>query len=198
MTDHEWYLLVKDGSESAWREVWARVVEPEIRKAKNREMMDKFMLSPDDLTGMLYEEMIVRGKIDLYRDDGGSFAGWLRSYVRGFIKNSNPKKHGELSIDNAFPDGEDGERTLEIPVEDFSLDRSDVWRMTHLCFRDLWNSDPEKAYIMLFKTRFHLSSDEVRDILDVSSSANVDQIFSRSVKFMRKAWVDIEGSGGAG
>ena len=39
------------------------------------------------------------------------------------------------------------------------------------------------------KTRFFLSSDEVRDMLEISSSANVDQIFSRAVKFMRKDWV---------
>ena len=48
--------------------------------------------------------------------------------------------------------------------------------------------DPEKAYVHILKTRFHLSSEEVRDFLDVSSSANVDQIFSRAVKFMRAAW----------
>jgi hypothetical protein len=67
--------------------------------------------------------------------------------------------------------------------------------MTHLCFKDLWNADPERAYVMLFKTRFHLSSEEIRDILDISSSANVDQIFSRSVKFMRNAWGAREKNG---
>jgi hypothetical protein len=48
---------------------------------------------------------------------------------------------------------------------------------------------------MLFKTRFHLSSEEVREILDISSAANVDQIFSRSVKFMRNAWSAREKNG---
>ena len=60
--------------------------------------------------------------------------------------------------------------------------------MTHLCFRDLWNEEPERAYVMLLKTRFHLSSEEVKEMLDVSSTANVDQMFSRSVRFMRQAW----------
>jgi hypothetical protein len=40
-----------------------------------------------------------------------------------------------------------------------------------------------------------LSSEEVKEILDISSSANVDQIFSRSVKFMRSAWVEREKNG---
>ena len=64
--------------------------------------------------------------------------------------------------------------------------------MTHWCFHDLWQQDPERAYIHLLKTRFHLTSEEVRDFLEVSSVGNVDQIFSRAVKFMRQAWADRE------
>ena len=64
--------------------------------------------------------------------------------------------------------------------------RGEVWGMTHWCFRKLWNEDPERCYIHVLKTRFFLSSEEIRDFLDVSSAANVDQIFSRSVKFMRE------------
>ena len=58
--------------------------------------------------------------------------------------------------------------------------------MTHWCLRKLWNEDPERSYIHVLKTRFFLSSEEIRDFLDVTSAANVDQIFSRSVKFMRE------------
>ena len=58
--------------------------------------------------------------------------------------------------------------------------------MTHWCFRKLWEEDPERCYVHVLKTRFFLSSKEIADFLDVSSPANVDQIFSRSVKFMRK------------
>ena len=43
-------------------------------------------------------------------------------------------------------------------------------------------------------TRFFLSSEEVRDFLDVSSVANVDQVFSRSVKFLRRQWIVHEPS----
>jgi hypothetical protein len=64
--------------------------------------------------------------------------------------------------------------------------------MTHICLKDLWNKDPERAYVHLLKTRFHLSSEEVKDFLDISSAANVDQIFSRNIKFMREAWVKHE------
>lgn len=188
MTDHEWYELVKEGGDAGWKLVWERVIVPETKSAKNAELMRRFSLTDGDLMGMLYEEMMGRRKIDLYRDDGGSFQGWLRKYVRGYILNADPNKHGEISIENAHADSEDGPATLDLPVADINTVRNEAWNMTHLCFRDLWNEGPERAYVMLLKTRFHLSSEEIREMLDCSSTANVDQMFSRSVKFMRQAW----------
>jgi hypothetical protein len=187
MSDHEWYELVKAGEDAGWKLVWERVVEPESKSMRSAEMMERFSITAGDLMGMLYEDMIARDKISLYRDDGGSFEGWLRRYVRGYVLNADPNPHGEISIEGANADDENGS-ALELPQRDFGVERSEVWNLTHLCFRDLWNEDPERAYIHLLKTRFFLSSEEVRDFLDISSAANVDQIFSRSVKFMREAW----------
>ena len=188
MTDHEWYELVKEGGDAGWKPVWEKVIVPESQSPKNAEIMRRFSLTDGDLMGMLYEEMIGRRKIDLYRDDGGSLQGWLRKYVRGYILNADPNKHGEISLENAHADAEDGPAELAIPVDDHRMSRNEAWNMTHLCFRDLWNEEPERAYVMLLKTRFHLSSEEVKEMLDVSSTANVDQMFSRSVRFMRQAW----------
>ncbi len=195
MTDHEWYELVKEGGDAGWKLVWEAVIVPETNSAKNAELMKRFSLTDGDLMGMLYEEMIGRRKIELYRDDGGSLQGWLRKYVRGYIMKADPNKHGEISLNGAYPDGEDGSTEMELPVHDHKIPLNEAWNVTHLCFRDLWNTDPERAYVMLLKTRFFLSSDEIRDMLDVSSSANVDQIFSRAVKFMRQAWVDHDRHG---
>ena len=141
--------------------------------------------------------MIGRRKIDLYRDDGGSFQGWLRTYVRGYVLNADPNKHGEISIEGAHPDGEGESEAMTLPQHDREVVRREAWQMTLLCFRELWNEDPERCYIHLLKTRFFLSSEEIRDFLDVSSAANADQIFSRSVKFMRQryAWHDAHPKG---
>ena len=188
MTDHEWFSLVKAGEDAGWKRVYEEVVAPETKSMRSAEMMKRFSLDEGDLMGKLYEEMIGRGKINLYRDDGGSFQGWLRRYVRGYVLNADPNRHGEVSIEGAHPDADDASETIEIPDADRGIERQEVWRMTHLCFRDLWNEDPERAYIHLLKTRFHLSSEEIRDFLDVSSVANVDKIFSRSVQFMRGQW----------
>jgi hypothetical protein len=81
---------------------------------------------------------------------------------------------------------------LELPSEDRNQLRKEAWGFTHWLFRRLWNEDPERCYIHVLKTRFFLSSAEIKEMLDVSSAANVDQIFSRSVRFMRENWVRYE------
>ncbi|MBR4476934.1 MAG: hypothetical protein IKO87_05290 [Kiritimatiellae bacterium] len=189
MTDHEWYELVKAGEDAGWKLVWEKVVEPESTSQRSAELMKRYSITAGDLMGMLYEDMLGRRKIDLYRDDGGSLQGWLRTYVRGYILGADPNRHGEISIEGAYQ-GEDGEsEALSLPKHDHEVVRREVWQMTLWCFRELWNEDPERCYIHLLKTRFFLSSEEVRDFLDVSSAANVDQIFSRSIKFMRQRYV---------
>lgn len=187
MDDHEWYELVKAGEDDGWRLVWERVVEPESKSMRSAEMMARYSITAGDIMGMLYEDMMARGRIKLYRDDGGSFEGWLRRYVRGYVLAADPNAHGEISID-ATQGSEEGRKDWDLPSRDNNVERKEAWNVTHLCFRDLWNEDPERAYIHLLKTRFMLSSEEVRDFLDVSSTANVDQIFSRGIKFMREAW----------
>lgn len=188
MTDGEWYELVKAGEAAGWKLVWEKVVEPESRSLRSAEMMKRFSLTAGDLMGMLYEDMLGRRKIELYRNDGGSFQGWLRTYVRGYVLSANPNKHGEISIESARRDADGDDSEISIPKDDHEVVRREVWQMTLWCFRELWNEDPERCYIHLLKTRFFFSSEEVRDFLDVSSAANVDQIFSRSVKFMRRRY----------
>lgn len=187
LSDAEWADSVRSGEDVGWRLVWERVVVPESKSLRSAELMRRYSLTDGDLMGMLYHEMIGRGKIELYRGEG-SFAGWLRRYVRGFVLNANPNKHGELSIEGARPDAGDVRTAMDLPTEDGRVLQKDIWLTTHYCFHDLWRKDPERAYVHLLKTRYHLSSEEVRDFLDISSTANVDQIFSRAVKFMRAAW----------
>ena len=192
MNDLEWHASVKAGEDAGWKLVWERVVEPESRSSRSAGMMQRYSLTAGDLMGMLYEEMIAEKKIDLYRGEG-SFEGWLKRYVRGYVLNANPNRHGEFSIEgaNEGKEGREGE-ALELPSEDRNQLRKEAWGFTHWLFRRLWNEDPERCYIHVLKTRFFLSSAEIKEMLDVSSAANVDQILSRSVRFMRENWVRYE------
>ena len=98
MDDKTWWQLVKDGRDEGWKLVWERVVEPESKSMRSAEMMERFSLTAGDLMGMLFDEMIGKHKIDLYRGEG-SFEGWLKRYVRGYVLNADPNKHGEISIE---------------------------------------------------------------------------------------------------
>ena len=195
MTDLEWHALVKAGEDAGWKLVWEKVVEPESKSMRSAEMMKRYSLAAGDLMGMLYDEMIGRKKIDLYRGEG-SFEGWLRRYVRGFVLNADPNKHGEVSLEQAHEDSSGAASSpMDLPVHDIDVLRRDVWNTTLRCFYDLWMSDPERAYVHILKTRFRLTSEEIRDFLGISSTANVDQIFSRAVKFMRAAWPRYDTAG---
>lgn len=188
MTDSEWFDLVREGGDAGWKLVWERVVEPESNSSRSSGMMRRYSITAGDLMGRLYEDMIGRGKINLFRGEG-SFEGWLRRYVRGYILNANPNPHGEISIEGAHSDSEGEGEAMSLPKEDREMLRNEVWRFTHWIFRKLWNRDPARCYVHVLKTRFFLSSEEIRDFLDISSAANVDQMYSRSVKFMRDTWV---------
>jgi hypothetical protein len=191
MTDGEWYESVKSGGEAGWKAVWERVVEPEANSSRSKGMMNRYSLSAGDLMGMLYSDMIGKGKIGLYRGEG-SFEGWLKRYVRGYVLGANPNAHGEVSLDRAYADDEKSGGALDIPHDDRSQLRNEAWGFTHWLFRKLWNEDPERCYIHVLKTRFFLSSEEIKNFLDISSTANVDKIFSRSVKFMRENWLKYD------
>ncbi|MGN0854068.1 MAG: hypothetical protein ACI4R9_00950 [Kiritimatiellia bacterium] len=194
MTDGEWLALIREEKDEGWKRVWERVIEPESASLRSAEMMQRYSLTAGDLMGMLYYEMIGRRKIELFRGEG-SLEGWLKRYVRGFVLNANPNRHGEISIETAHADSDGASAGMDLPTEDGRIISKDVWISTHYCFHDLWRFDPERAYVHLLKTRFHLSSEETRDFLEISSTANVDQIFSRNVKFMRQAWERHEKNG---
>lgn len=184
--DDNAYELVKAGGDAGWKLVWENVIVPEVRSLRSADLARKYCITDGDLMGMLYEEMIGRGKINLFRNDGGSLWGWMRQYVRGYVTRANPNQHGEFSIEGTAERSDNGE-PMSIPVDDHGVVKREVWLMTHRCFKDLWNDDPRKAYVLLLKTRMHLSSAEVAEMFDITE-ANVDQIFSRSVKAMRENW----------
>ena len=190
MTPNEIYEAVKAGSDAGWKLVWENVIVPEMRSFRSGELARKYCITDGDLMGMLYEEMIGRDKIALFRNDGGSLWGWMRQYVRGYVTRANPSSHGEFSIEGTAESSENGE-AMPLPDTDRGVESAEIWRMTHRCLRDLWNEGPRKAIVLYLKTRMHLSSAEVAQMLDLTE-ANVDQIFSRSVKQMRANWVKHE------
>ena len=200
LSDHDIFELLKQQDAGAWTYVWQRVVLAETRSYRNAEIVRRWGLSPEELMGQLYEEMVGRQKLLLYRDDGGSIVGWLRMYVRGYISHANPDRRREVSLDAAGTEDDqsvsfeekiskemsDAKGRDTSPFEDPELRRQEEWALVQRCFGELWRKNPLRAYVHLLKLRLNLSSREIKDMLGISSEANVDQLFSRAVKDMRE------------
>ena len=188
LSDHELFGLLKEQDAEAWKLVYSRSVLTEAHSLRSGRMAREAGITPEELMSMLYEEMIGRGKINLYRDNGGSVFSWLRTYVRGYVYHSVVKRHEEISTDTVSEEGDE----FTIPVEDPARDRKEQWDMVQTCFGEMWAENPMKAYVHLLKLRMNLSSTDIMRMLGISSTANVDQIFSRAVKDMGRKKVEHE------
>ena len=204
LTEHEVYELMKLQDDLAWRLVWEKAVLAEAKSLRSARMAREWGVTPEELMGILYEDMIAKKKIELFRDDGGSLWGWLRQYVRGYIRRANPAARGEVSLEGAdeagFGDDEGGTSYTDKiskmlsdaqgrdanPSEDPAMRRREEWALVQTRFGDLWKENPLRAYVHLLKLRLNLSSTEIKNMLGISSEANVDQLFSRALKDMRK------------
>ena len=207
-SEHEIYELLKLQDAEAWRLAWEKAVLPEARGLRSGQMARRFGITAEEMMSLLYVEMIGGRKIELYRDDGGSLWGWMRTYVRGYIHQADPARKKEISLGGAdFGDESDGGASFEekvskmvsdsrgresSPLEDPAMRRKEEWELVQKCFGDLWKKNPMRAYVHLLKLRMNLSSTEIKCMLGVSSEANVDQLFSRALKDMRELKVQHE------
>jgi hypothetical protein len=188
LSDHEIFGLLKEQDADAWQLVYRKSVLTEAKSLRSARMAWEAGITPEELMGILYEEMIGDGKIELYRDDGGSLFSWLRTYVRGYVYRAVVKRHPEISIDGVSEEGEQ----FTIPTEDLAMDRNDEWAVVQKCFGEMWSENPMRAYVHLLKLRMNLSSAQIMEMLGISSTANVDQIFARAVKDMGRKKVEHE------
>jgi hypothetical protein len=209
--DHEIWILLKEQDAEAWKLVWEKSVLAEARAFRNLQVVAKWGIKEEELMGQLYEVMIAQGKINLYRDDGGSIFGWMRTYVNGFIRKANPDKLRDVPIgagalkDDGGEDSRGFEEKISVGVsesyssnsfstEDIFIERREEWERVQKCFGDLWLKNPIRAYVHLLKLRMNLSSSEIKSMFGISSEGNVDQIFSRAIKDMQELKVKYEKS----
>lgn len=183
LTDHELFELLREQDAAAWDWIWQKAVLPEARSLRSADMARKCGITPEEMLSRLYEDMIARERFGLYRDDGGSLIGWLRKYLRGYVLEAVKKRAGREVACEVSDEGEE----FPIPVEDPQVLLREKWDLVQDCFGILWKKDPLKAYVHLLKLRMNLSSAEIQGMLGISSAANVDQMFARAVKEMRKA-----------
>lgn len=199
---------LKARDEGAWKYVLDVLTAQEHRSAANNRKRQDWGVDLEALFGQLYEDMIGRGKLDLY-EGRGSLIGYLRTYLKGYLNNQNPALRREQPVLDAPTSNADGETGTSLGEkisssvsvylggstygdEDQQLLRNEQWDIAQKCFRGLWLENSVQAYVMLLKLRFHMSSVEIRERLGISSVANVDQLFSRGVKRMQELKVKYE------
>lgn len=207
LSDHDIWELLKLQDAAAWKLAWERAVLPEAQSFRSGRKAREWGITPEEMMSMLYVEMVGAHKLDLYRDDGGSLWGWMRTYVRGYVHRASPDER-LVSIEGVGGSGdeEDGRSYEEkiskqvsdsrgresSPDEDPAVRRREEWDLVQKCFGDLWKQNPMRAYVHLLKLRMNLSSTEIKSMLGMTSEANVDQAFSRALKDMRKLKVEHE------
>lgn len=202
-SDHIVYEYLKLQDADAWRLVWEKAVLVETKSIRSAEMARKWGITAEELMSMLYVEMIGANKLALYRDDGGSIWGWLRQYVRGYIRRANPAEKREISLEGLVSEDSDGDRDGEAEekiakkmsdassgasytAEDPAIRRREEWLLVQKCFADLFRKNPMRAYVHWLRLRMNLSSIEIKNMLGMSSAANVDQTFARALKDMKE------------
>ncbi len=161
---------LKAGDASAWMRVRERAVRVEMSRFRNSRIVRDWHITEGELVSTLFEEMVCRGKLALYRGEGDLY-GWMGKYVAGYIHRANSARSREVPMELASAEliSDCGE----------SLAARDRRRFAERCFGALWRKNPLRAYVYYLKLGEGLSSREIWDLLGLSSVSNVDQMCSR-------------------
>ena len=78
-SDHVVWEYLKLQDADAWKLAWERAVLPEAEGFRSGSKARDWGISAEELMSLLYLEMVGGRKLELYRDDGGSLWGWMRT-----------------------------------------------------------------------------------------------------------------------
>lgn len=174
--DHRMVALLKEGNDEAWRYVLLRAVVPVLRRPMIAKIKADRQLSDLDVLGMLFERLIRKGDIENYAYKCPVIY-WMRPYVFKVVMAYCKKNDVPVSDENYLNVLKD-KRT--------PISNSDLFEEARMCFNRLWKEDPLKARVHYLKTVSEMSSRDIMRLLHISSEANVNQLFSRACKLMRK------------
>ncbi len=174
--DKELVKLLWDGDPAAWETVFVNAVLPVLRRRSIAAILYDRALSREEVFDIFFDDMIVRKKLANYSGKGSLF-GWMKYYVSGLIYEYCKKNTRPVSVDPIFP-----------PLDNKSAPKtfSEEWEVVQKCFSELWRENPMRAYVHLLKVKYEMSAADIKNMLNISSEDNVNQLFSRAVKDMKK------------
>ena len=190
---------LKDRDSQAWGSVRSLIVEPIFRQHKYAEMAKKKSIEIGDAYGYLCLTMLQGERINRSRNPD-KLKSWMQSYVRKFILDFYSEKESRfVSIQEHFgarKSGRDagGNCVVEDPVARIVDEKAEHQRKNEIAFDEkeivqaaftkLWAKNPLKAYVLLFKCKNRMSSEDVKSFCRVSTCQNVDKILERARREM--------------
>ena len=168
-------VLLKDGNDDAWRYVLLRAVVPVLHRPMLAKIKSDRHLSDLDVLGMLFEQLIQKNDIDNYACKC-PIIYWIRPYVFKVVMEYCKKNDAPVSDENYLNVLKD---------ESAPMPNSDLFEEARVCFNRLWKEDKLKARVHYLKTVSEMSSRDIMRLLNISSEANVNQLFSRACRLMR-------------
>lgn len=173
--DHTLVDLLWKGDNDAWRFVYARAVLPLLKRPSLGKMVTDRNRSDLEICGAVFEYLVAKKKLDLY-DFKCPVVYWIRFWVTKDIleycrKNDNPVS--DEGLEAVLIDGRDAFAINELREE------------INLCYRRLREEEPPMARVLYLKVREERPSKDIAKLLK-TSSANVDQLYSRARKKMRE------------
>lgn len=188
MDDHDIIALLNEGDDDAWHYVELKAVFPMLKSPRLGRIAQDRGLPPEEVSNAVFELLFTPDKkrnirrIELF-EFRCPFVYWVRNWVSKVILGYVEKFDNPVSSEVA-----------ETVLKDKAAKVYDLegFEVARKCFRRLWKENRLKASVHYLKVVSELSSREVMKLLHLSSEANVNQIFSRACKDMRRFRQELE------
>lgn len=188
VSDRELASLLKQGDNKAWTYIFHAAVKATLGEKsvtcngiQFKAITTDLNIDAYEILSQLYLYMIGRRKIDTFRYGNMRLVNWLRMYVKKFILGYTKTKKREIVSDD--------------PLKGVSIGSNgpkDAEEVLRLSFAKLWRQNPMRAYVYLLKVH-EFSSEEIRERLGLSSSANVDQYHFRAKADLKEIAAEYSG-----
>ena len=166
---------LRNEDKEAWQQVYLKAVVPvQYMHTKKGIAFSDIMRDRDlNLTsvyGILYEQMLSKGGLEKYKFRC-PILYWLRRCAGWIVLGECTEKAKDVS---------------ENATEGYYIDSDsrEKWELVNSSFAEIWRKEPMKAYIYFLRRFEKMSSDNIMKLLNISSTDNVDKIFSRAHKDM--------------
>ena len=186
--DRDIIALLNDGDDDAWHYVELRAIFPMLKSPRLGRIAQDRGLPPEEVSSAVFDLLFTPDKkrnsrrIDLF-EFRCPFVYWVRNWVSKVILGYVEKFDNPVSqevVENVLKD----KAAKEYDREGFEIARK--------CFKRLWKENRLRASVHYLKVISEMTSREVMKLLHLSSEANVNQIFSRACKDMRRFREELE------